>query len=600
MRTRLAGFVFVLVFIMAMTYSGFMVWAQETTGQTAELPPTFTATATPTSTPPPRPPSAGGGGSMPKTCANTAAIPDPESTLLIWDCGTLLNAKDTLRGSSSLNWSTTRPISEWVGVTVSSSRVTALHLYALNGKLPPELGDLSGLIVMQLNAALTGSIPPYLGNLANLQTLNLADNQLTGTIPASLVNLTNLRTLSLYSNTLTGNIPPALGNFAHLEVLDLRDNQLSSTIPGQLDWLSDTLQTLNLGGNALTGCVGSGLWEISGDIQTIGLSECLDVSAATSTPTATPTPRPPISTGGCGSSGPTNTPTIRPPSSAGGGGGGGGGGLVPVPTNTPTHTATPTATPTPTCTPTAMPTHTATPPRNRPSGGGGGGSMPKSTPTPTTTATPDPSKCENTRAIPRSRGHGSDHYFTNRLINDCEILLNVKDVLRGTASLNWSNAIPFEEWDGVSIKYSRLRKLNLQRKGLTGSIPAELGDLFILTELDLSHNQLTGTIPANLGSLATLQNLYLNNNRLIGPIPVEVLTSGFNRNVFRIHGNPGIPCIPLRNSWRIYLLQGLTVCPTYAYADKHVHFDPDTDGHTDSNAHSNGRTHLLGRPDRYC
>ena len=35
MRTRLAGFVFVLVFIMAMTYSGFMVWAQETTGQTA-------------------------------------------------------------------------------------------------------------------------------------------------------------------------------------------------------------------------------------------------------------------------------------------------------------------------------------------------------------------------------------------------------------------------------------------------------------------------------------------------------------------------------------------------------------------------------------
>ena len=38
MRTRLAGFVFVLVFIMAMTYSGFMAWAQETTGQTAELP----------------------------------------------------------------------------------------------------------------------------------------------------------------------------------------------------------------------------------------------------------------------------------------------------------------------------------------------------------------------------------------------------------------------------------------------------------------------------------------------------------------------------------------------------------------------------------
>ena len=72
MRTRLAGFVFVLVFIMAMTYSGFMVWAQETTGQTAEQsvrcdpnPPTPTT----------RPPHTGGGGGLPVPTHTPTATP---------------------------------------------------------------------------------------------------------------------------------------------------------------------------------------------------------------------------------------------------------------------------------------------------------------------------------------------------------------------------------------------------------------------------------------------------------------------------------------------------------------------------------------------
>ena len=60
------------------------------------------------------------------SCANTAAIPDPESASLIRDCETLLGLKDTLRGSASLNWSTSRSISQWDGVTVSSSHVPAL------------------------------------------------------------------------------------------------------------------------------------------------------------------------------------------------------------------------------------------------------------------------------------------------------------------------------------------------------------------------------------------------------------------------------------------------------------------------------------------
>ena len=44
-------------------------------------------------------------------------------------------------------------------------------------------------------------------------------------------------------------------------------------------------------------------------------------------------------------------------------------------------------------------------------------------------------------------------------------------------------------------------RLDLHDKGLTGTIPAELGGLTYLTHLHLSRNQLTGEIPAALGSL---------------------------------------------------------------------------------------------------
>ena len=99
------------------------------------------------------------------SCANTAAIPNPESASLIRDCETLLGLKDTLRGSASLNWSTSRPIGQWQGITVSSSRVTEL-----------DLGD----------KGLTGSLPATLASLSNLQTLHLKGNQFSGCIPAAL------------------------------------------------------------------------------------------------------------------------------------------------------------------------------------------------------------------------------------------------------------------------------------------------------------------------------------------------------------------------------------------------------------------------------
>ena len=66
-----------------------------------------------------------------------------------------------------------------------------------------------------------------------------------------------------------------------------------------------------------------------------------------------------------------------------------------------------------------------------------------------------------------------------------------------------------------------LNDLRLNSNELTGSIPAELGNLTALSILNLFDNSLTGAIPAELGSLAALRILWLLENSLTGSIPAE-------------------------------------------------------------------------------
>ena len=107
------------------------------------------------------------------------------------------------------------------------------------------------------------------------------------------------------------------------------------------------------------------------------------------------------------------------------------------------------------------------------------------------------------------------------LLQDCNILLGLKDTLRGTAELNWTAVLPIAEWDGVKAENGRVTQVILLDKGLNGTVPPELGDLTELQALWLGTNQLTGTIPGEIANAQGMESLLLNGNQLTGTIPPE-------------------------------------------------------------------------------
>ncbi len=175
-----------------------------------------------------------------------------------------------------INWLSDAPIGQWHGVTTDHrGRVTELEFgewtlrYALGdnpiwyddhtgesyvtnnlkGKLPPELGHLSGLRHLRLEGEdLFGEIPPELGRLSNLETLNLLGNNLSGNIPAELENLQNLTILNLRENNLSGEIPVNLSRLEKLRYLKLGYNYFAGGIPPELGNLNNLVE-LDLSGN---------------------------------------------------------------------------------------------------------------------------------------------------------------------------------------------------------------------------------------------------------------------------------------------------------------------------------------------------------------
>ena len=110
---------------------------------------------------------------------------------IVKDCQVLLSIRNTLAGSTGLNWKSNIAIEEWDGITISGTppRVTELTLSqrGLLGIIPIQVGELDRLTVLDLEKnGLGGLIPSSIGRLTELVRLNVAYNLLTGSIPREL------------------------------------------------------------------------------------------------------------------------------------------------------------------------------------------------------------------------------------------------------------------------------------------------------------------------------------------------------------------------------------------------------------------------------
>ena len=119
----------------------------------------------------------------------TVVVPTPVP--LDEDVAALLAWRETLAGTAALNWSRSRDVSRWTGVTAEGTprRVTKLELAngGLTGELSGLLGELTGLRELHLNGnALTGHLPSKVALLTGLTHVYLGGNPLTGCVPPSL------------------------------------------------------------------------------------------------------------------------------------------------------------------------------------------------------------------------------------------------------------------------------------------------------------------------------------------------------------------------------------------------------------------------------
>ena len=107
-----------------------------------------------------------------------------------------------------------------------------------------------------------------------------------------------------------------------------------------------------------------------------------------------------------------------------------------------------------------------------------------------------------------------------------EALMALYNATRGynwSIKVGWNGAAGTEcDWYGVGCSYGHVSRLILNDNSLSGSIPAELGNLTNLTSLYLNINSLTGSIPPELGNLTNLTFFSLANNSLSGSIPAEL------------------------------------------------------------------------------
>ncbi|KAI9157419.1 hypothetical protein LWI28_022215 [Acer negundo] len=109
---------------------------------------------------------------------------------------------------------------------------------------------------------------------------------------------------------------------------------------------------------------------------------------------------------------------------------------------------------------------------------------------------------------------------------------------------SWNDSSHFCEWVGITCgrMHRRVTVLNLNSKGLSGSLSPYIGNLSFLKVLKLYNNNIHGEIPHDFGRLFRLESAVMFSNILVGEIPanfshcsrLRVLSLGNNKLVGKI------------------------------------------------------------------
>ena len=411
--------------------------------------------------------------------------------------------------------------SAWDGATVSGtpSRLTALDLSdnGLAGELPDSFVDLSALTSLDLsgNPNLRGSIPVALGSLAALTSLDLSGSGWTGEIPVELGSLTALTTLDLSENALTGEIPSQLGALTALTTLDLSGN---AALGGDLNDLTNltSLTTLDLTGTQL--CVNPA--------TDTAVESWLDTVRGNSGST--------LAVHTCGS---PNAPTLAAAAATYLLDVGADGSSTAVAVGTPAFTAGTYSGGTDSCVYSAIQNPSAAPASFLSMGTSVTGfTVDSSNCAITWTGSSAPTRVvgarvavsiglEVTDGVNATRGVDATvddtMQVTVRLVDLASDKLAIEALYDGTngaswgANDNWKTSTLTGSWTGVTLTSGRLTALALPNNGLSGRLPALMGDLSRLTSLNLSGNPgLTGGIPVEFTRLRNVTNIDLRGTRV--------------------------------------------------------------------------------------
>jgi Leucine-rich repeat (LRR) protein len=410
-------------------------------------------------------------------CAVVTEIPTVECEALI----ALYDSTDGENWRRNTGWNVTNMPCSWYGIECHDGHVTILNIQnnGLSGSIPTELGNLSRLGVLYLSRnQLSGSIPTELGNLSRLEELYLSENQLSGSIPAELGNLSNLNRLYLGSNELCGNIPlEFLNSNARF---NLYHNHLTTSDPALIAWLEQSDPNW---ATTQTGC--------------LGFFTTLNVKVAENAGTVTLT----VSRGG-DTNGTLEVDYATTDGTALDGIDyvGATGRLTWLDGDTSNKTLTITLIDDTVSE--YVKTFTVTL-----SDLTSGDNLETAT---VIIIDDEPTDCALVTVIPEV---------------ECEALIALYDSTDGE---NWSDNTGWNvtntpcSWYQIRCDGGHVTVIDLPLNGLSGSIPAEMGNLINLETLYLADDQLSGSIPAELGNLSNLRGLYLHNTQLSGSIPREL------------------------------------------------------------------------------